>query len=64
MNVQQSGAGTPTASETIRWQLAVTFSLTRNHHRAYGPPAVSFSCLDIEGNEFERSYSETGISLK
>lgn len=26
-------------------------SLTRGRHRAYGPPAVSFSCLDTEGGK-------------
>lgn len=40
--------GPPTAFESVGRQLADTFSLTRSHHRAYGPPAVSFSCLDIE----------------
>lgn len=40
--------GPPTVSESIRRQLAVTFSLTRTHHRAYSPPAVSFSCLDTD----------------
>lgn len=40
--------GPPTASKSIHWQLADTFSLTRSHHRAYCPPAVSFSCLDID----------------
>lgn len=58
--------GPPTAFESIRRQLADTFSLTRSHHRAYGPPAVSFSCLDIGGEtSLREAVSETpGISLK
>lgn len=39
----------PTVFESVGRQLADTFSLTRSHHRAYGPPAASFSCLDIDG---------------
>lgn len=34
--------------ESVGRQLPDTFSLTRSHQRIYGPPAVSFSCLDID----------------
>lgn len=58
--------GPPTASESIRRQLADTFSLTRSHHRGYGPPAVSFSCLDTDGETSlrEATFEMPGISLK
>jgi len=46
--------------ESVGRQLADTFSLTRSHQRIYGPPAVSFSCLDIDGDTSLRgTVSET-----
>lgn len=52
--------------ESVGQQLADTFSLTRSHQRIYGPPAVSFSCLDIDGETSLRgTMSETpGVLFK